>query len=290
MLNQWIKNKYRSIATPHRIYILAFTSYIAGSILYIQTGHIPPTTTMIISACLFTIGFTIECTPKLKWLYLHREKPYCKLTFILINILIILAVTAQTRSLVANALGLPPQTFDLTVSFLSFALYIPACLLAIACILLVTGIGIFITIVAIAATNEIISVLNIFNLKIVKLRLPIKSSTSFMGLMITSLVFMVGSEHLSQQLEPLIKSSVKYVAVGVDFHPAQNYPGVSANELVHPLENNFIAFFKSNADGSKTLGVRQQSSIENDPIIIYLEPSPNNFKPNPKNQSSSNKT
>jgi hypothetical protein len=79
------------------------------------------------------LGFSIWSIPILKKFW---ERPIGKLVISIAQFLIYLLATAFARQLVASALGLPAQDFDLTISFLTVLFYIPAATLVLS---VVTG-------------------------------------------------------------------------------------------------------------------------------------------------------
>ncbi|WP_122210400.1 hypothetical protein [Pseudomonas viridiflava] len=174
--------------------------------------------------------------------------------------------------MVAVALGLPPQSFDVTVGFLALLFYIPAWILIIALILSLLG---FVFLVVAAMASFLIiplgyaaALMNMVGLLPYLRRLwsrVVLGELDFtevlghsVGATFAGYILIKTYVMLITNFQPWVYSSVRLVAVLSDFQPAELYPGVGSKERVHPLENGFIAVAKVVDDKSISIRVKKQ--------------------------------
>lgn len=259
---QWLKKKYNATPVPYRFYIFSMAVFIAGMLLSLVFGNVVLDAATTMSSAAIIAGFVMWCLPAARWMRTMWEKPFGKTPLVLLHVLVLIVATVLSRFVVAEALGLPPQTFDMTVGFLVLFFYIPAWMVVVAVILTIFGFIMFLASMARMLIELLYQYIATY-LKIVGCNLTPKSNVNLaifhsFGAIIAG-IFLLGSyTFLMQTYQPWINSSVRFIAVLSDFQPAINYPGVLAGERVHPLENGFIAFAHTQDDKSLIIGIRSQ--------------------------------
>ncbi|WP_163028964.1 hypothetical protein [Pseudomonas viridiflava] len=227
---------------------------------------------LIIASTGFITGFLLGCLPTIIWMASVWEKPYGKTPVILLHLMVLLISTVLARWAVAEALGLPPQSFDMSVSFLALAFYIPAWMLVIALILVFVGTVTFaaIALLSVAMTPVLHLVRPIASAyrggAIEQLNGKLQAASNHLllnlfrvvGAIVTGLSLMAGYAAFSHVVQPYFGSSIRWLAVVTDFQSASQYPGVNAGERIHPLDNGFSAVAYEQADHSLYIGVRKQ--------------------------------
>ncbi|WLG55109.1 hypothetical protein PSH77_20920 [Pseudomonas extremorientalis] len=113
--------------------------FISGHLLAHLLGELASKVGAGLAMAVLISGFTLWCLPAVRWLYDAWDKPFAKTPIVLLHIFILLVATVLARSLVAESLGLPPQSFDLTTSFLVILFYLPAWMIVAAVVLAVVG-------------------------------------------------------------------------------------------------------------------------------------------------------
>lgn len=239
-------NRIKALDLDDKIYL------IACGVLFVGVGLVwaspasqgIPKTIMPLSYFGFAIGFVVWCWPFLVNAWAH---PVGKVIIAILHLLVLLLSTAFARFVVASSLGLPPQDFDLTVSFVVIALYIPVW-----------------SIVASLFLGGAALVFEIFGLMGMIAPQSFGSTVKFFAHMSGALVlcFFFGRtfeyvvEH-ERYLYPLIKR----VAFISDFQPAAKYPGIGDNERIRLHENGVISFAQIQ-DGEVQIVVRTIDGVK----------------------------
>lgn len=172
----------------------------------------------------FAIGFAVWCEPVIRKVWSH---PVARLLVLVPHFVVLLFAAAIARNVVAAAIGLPPQDFDLTVGLLTLVFYIPAW-----------------SIVVSFAVGVVAFLLYIAGLFIGLLKRPFKETAKLFGQaagavaigIYSSAIFDFANSH-QDSLYPL----VKWVALFADFQSAPSYPGVSPTERIRLHENGVIS-------------------------------------------------
>ncbi|UZE21217.1 hypothetical protein LOY67_14265 [Pseudomonas sp. B21-056] len=207
-------------------------------------------------------GFIMWCLPTVRWLHGAWDKPFAKTPIVLLHVFVLLVATVLARDLVAEALGLPPQTFDMTSSFLVLLFYLPAWMLVAAMVLAVAGfILTLITLIQLpleGAMRYLIQLIRTFGGPI-----PIRQTRSTVlfhsiGALVASILLLKSYAYLATNFQPRLYTLVQIIALKSDFHLAPLYPGVKSREHIHPLENGFIAVAQDQSDDSVIISVRSQ--------------------------------
>lgn len=212
-------------------------------VVFALTVAFDPSTRVLQQALLFcaslafTSGFVVWFWPAFSNVWGCH---FGKLLVLTLHVFVLLFAAVLSRNVVASALGLPPQDFDITVSLVAIAFYVPAWSLVVS----ILG-------------GAIAFILYAYGLLIGLLRRPFGESAKLFGHSAGALaicfysgaVFDFSSKH-EKSLHPL----VKWVALFSDFQNAKLYPGVAANERVRLHEN----------------GVVSSASVENNTVVIHV--------------------
>ena len=267
-----LKVKFQNMNWSGRFYSFSVIVTVLGMFLSVLMDFAILNNAILIASIGFVIGFMFVCLRIYRWFISVWDKPFGKAPVILLHLLVLLISTAISRWIVAEALGLPPQSFDITVGFLVLAFYIPAWLLLGAFVFTLLGfvllIGVGLGALFLIPLSVIASLLNIFNLlpylrkawsKVAPAKLSfIDVQGHSVGALLSGIILINLYGALVSDVRPWIYSSVRLIAVLSDFQPAVNYPGVQAGERAHPLDNGFIAVAKVMADNSIEIVVKKQ--------------------------------
>ncbi|HBO2566990.1 TPA: hypothetical protein L5D57_006050 [Pseudomonas aeruginosa] len=262
----FLKQKITETPTYKLAYAAAFLTTITGILLTEFTGKSVITPTTILSSALMVCGFLLWCIPAVKFMLRAWDSPFGKVPVAVLHILTFIVATSLSRQLVAETLGLPPQSFDLTNAFLTILLYIPAFLIVISVIASLLG---SITFLVLALALPFQSLITLAN----KAK-PIKYHFIFhaAGASMLGLVLSTSYEHIIESNKPWISPLIKIIALRCDFHKAPNYPQANEDEYIHPLENGFLAYARPQQDRSITIGIRAQTINSHERSITDLKP------------------
>ena len=264
-LIRWFAHQYRVASIPQRLYTLAMAIFIFGYLLSYLLGDIASNVGAGMAVAVLVSGFTMWCLPAIRWLHSAWDKPFAKTPIVLLHVFVLLVATVLARSLVAEALGLPPQSFDLTTSFLVIFFYLPAWMIVAAVVLAIVGLILaVITILQLplqGALQQMILFIRAFGVQ-----LPVRPARSTVlihsvGAFTASSLLLQSYAYLATNYQPWLYPVVKIIAIKCDFDAAPLYPGVKPGELVHPLENGFIAVVQVQADDSVVISVRSQEGV-----------------------------
>lgn len=221
-VNQWLQDHLW--ARPHwqQTYIAAFVVLIASMVFTDLTVKV---VLQGASAILLGIAEALWLAPHLKrWL----SSQIGRWVFLVGNILMGLLATATARSVVAAAIGLPPQDFDLTVALYA-VLYYPVCV---------------IWLMPIALFFAILLTFFLWVIKLIKEDKPHAGQmwpfVHVVGLFALLGIASVSSAYLGKaqsSLYPLIR----WTAYFADFHPAPKYPAIGASERIRLHENGVVS-------------------------------------------------
>ncbi|MBD8595619.1 hypothetical protein IFT75_19545 [Pseudomonas sp. CFBP 8758] len=116
---QWLKDKYAATSVAHRLYMVSIVLVFLGLLLSRSWGTAALDVTSMIAAGFMIAGFIMWCLPVARWMRKKWHKPLYKTPIVLLHLLALLVATGLSRFAVSEALGLPPQSFDLTVGLLA---------------------------------------------------------------------------------------------------------------------------------------------------------------------------
>lgn len=197
----------------YMITLFVFPSFVLGRYSFI-----------LISAFFFVIGFFMWCWPAVKKIWLH---PVGSTFIVVLHLFALLLSAILARNVVAAALGLPPQDFDVSVSFMALLLYVPAWSVVVS-----VPIGFFALILYLIALLSGVSngadknVAKFFG-HTVGACIVFSCSLSFFDLVIKNEKF----------LHPLVRR----IAFYGDFQQTDAYPGIGHGERIRLHENGVIS-------------------------------------------------
>lgn len=267
----WFKRKYSEASVSDLFYILSMATYVFGVFLARWFGRVSMDYASVIGMLGVGAGFMAWCLPiAIRWTKSAWDTHVGKVCVALVHLLVLLIATSMSRRLVSDALGLPPQTFDLTVGFLVVIFYIPALMAVASIMMFLASWGLMIVGGAYMCVRTILSFLKpMLEVVGVKREIPKPSFSTALhsvGAVLVAVGLMGSSSFMSNLHQPWIYSTVRVLAVLSDFTPAVDYPGVQPGERVHPLENGLIAFANPGADKTIAISIRKQE----DGIQPYL--------------------
>ena len=261
-MQDWIQRKYNEISASNLFYIFSMTTFLLGMVMSHWLGALAMDIAVIIGSVGVVGGFISWCMPAVQWISAVWESTLGKTAVALLHFVVLLIATVMARSLVSESLGLPPQSFDVTVGFLIVAFYIPAlmavasiALLFFALVMVIVG---FIQTMTLNSIQMLAPVLEVVGLK---KKIPRPTATAMLhsfGSLMMAVVLVSGSSYMTGQHGSWVHSAVKVMAVLSDFQQAVNYPGGENDVRVHPLENGLVAFAKVEDDRSISIHIRKQ--------------------------------
>lgn len=188
----------------------------------------------------FGIGFVLWCWPLVikTW-----GNFFGKAVITVAHLFILLVATVFARNLVALAIELPPQDFDLTISFWVLIFYIPAWAFA-------TSIALGV----IAIVFQTVGILRNFfggaNQELLKMFLLMAGALYLSFSIGTVLSFALENKHVFYPM-------VRWIAYVSDFQQAPLYPGIKPNERIRLHENGVISVAHKQDDGSIVIEIRR---------------------------------
>ena len=261
-MQDWIQRKYNETSASNLFYICSVMIFLLGMVLSHVLGAIAMDIAVTIGSVGVIGGFISWCMPAVQWVSAAWESTLGKIAVALLHFVVLLVATVMARSLVSESLGLPPQSFDVTVGFLIVAFYIPAlmivasiALLFFAIVMSIVGSIQMITLNSIQMLTPVLEVVGLKN------KIPRPSTTAMFhsfGSMMMVVILVSGSSYISGEHRSWVHTVVKVVAVKSDFQLAVNYPGGENGVRIHPLENGFVAFAKVEDDRSISIHIRKQ--------------------------------
>ncbi|MCF5163303.1 hypothetical protein GIW45_04120 [Pseudomonas congelans] len=267
-----LESKLKAMSWSGRFYGFSIVVVVLGMLLSVLMGFAILNIAILLASLGFVVGFMFACLRIYRWFISVWDKPFGKTPVILLHLLVLLISTVISRQVVAEALGLPPQSFDITVGFLVLVFYIPAWLLLGSIVFTLLGflllIGVMLGSLLLIPLSFIASLLNVFSLRSYLRRAwskVVPAGLSFtnvqghsVGALLSGVILINLYGALVSDTRPWVYSSVRLIAVLSDFQPAANYPGVQAGEYAHPLDNGFVAIAKELADKSIEIEVKKQ--------------------------------
>lgn len=192
---------------------------------------------LFLASLAFAIGFSIWCWPTAKKVWEH---PVGKALIIILHLFVLLLAATLARNVVASALGLPPQDFEVSVSFITLVFYIPAWSIVVT--ILVGIFALFLSVISIlisAFNHSFKETAKLFGHAVGALAICIYSSSVF---------------EFANKNEKSLHSLVRWVALFGDFQSAEAYPGTGTTERIRLHEN----------------GVISAATVENNTVVIRV--------------------
>lgn len=229
-----ITARITSLELEYKVHLIAFGIFALsiGQMWVLPDFGLTHKALTYISLFGFAVDFVIWCWPSLKCIW---SNPLGKVAISLFHLLVLYIATVLARFVVASSLGLPPQDFDLTVTFTIAALYIPTWSFVVSLLLAIATL-----------TLEIVGFGKMF------LNHSFGSVAMVFARMTGAIVIFFVSKSVFQfavENEKSLYSTVRWVAFFADFQPAPMYPGINAGERIRLHENGVIsvASFKNGA-------------------------------------------
>lgn len=192
---------------------------------------------LFLASLAFSIGFSIWCWPTAKKVWEH---PVGRALIVIPHLFVLLFSAILARNVVASALRLPPQDFDVSVSFIALVFYIPAWSMVVSIL-----VGIFAFFL-----YSIGLLIGVFNR-------PLKETAKLFGHAAGALAICIYSSSVfdfANKNEKSLHPLVRWVALFGDFQNAEAYPGVGAAERIRLHEN----------------GVISVATVENNTVVIRV--------------------
>jgi hypothetical protein len=240
------RRRWRITRVSYRFYLIGQIVFLLGLALQLKMGvRFLPIAIQVCGAAMFFLGFVT-------WLFPVARKVANTfvgkwLSRILHGIFLIIA-RVVARMVVADAIKLPPQYFDLTVALVALVAYIPVWIGATALFLTIG----FICVYPLWAIAKIVPfVANSLTLPMMGQSNGLKRMTRKWNMRTNKLYFHVlgilaalyvvfslieGWEFVAQHSLP----GVRWFAYIADFQPAGNYPGVTCDGRIRLLDNGVV--------------------------------------------------
>lgn len=267
----WFKEKYDETPIPYRFYIASILSFLFGALLSKLFGVIALEVASTVAYTLVIVGFLVWCLPAAKWMRDMWDRPFGKTPIVLLHVFALVIATSLARFLVSQALGLPPQSFDVTVGLLALLFYIPAWIAVVSILFVAFGMLLAVAITIITMVYGSIQMLSPL-IKVNWSKNLIRRNSAMalfhsLGAIATGVVLITAYSFLTETDQPWIFSAIRFIAVKADFHYTPNYPGASSDERIHPLENGYVAYARSTKDKGLVIGVRPQAAEINERLL-----------------------
>lgn len=268
---QWFKRKYKITPVPYRFYAASLLSFFLGALSSKLIGEIALEVASTLAYALIILGFIVWCLPAARWMKAMWDRPFGKTPIVLVHVFVLLLATSLSRLLTSHALGLPPQSFDVTVGFLALFFYIPAWIAVASVFSVLFGtllaVAIMIMTAVVGSIQMLAPLLKIIGLDTSLKRNPIAALFHSAGAIATGLILITAYSFLTETYQPWVFSAIRFIAVKADFHPAANYPGTTPSERIHPLENGYVAYARLANDKNLVIGVRSQTEEVYDKLL-----------------------
>lgn len=248
------KLRWRALPTTYRLYTLAaiFACIGYASVLFIREAYSLFGITTSIASILFGLGFVLWVLP---WLKDKWQTTRGKVLIGVLHAAVLFLAVIPSRIIVANALGLPPQDFEITVNIFAVELY-PALwvlLLALA-MFFVSLIFMLLGFLCSITTSPIFNDLLILSSKLLstqsRARLFIEAgrgkfiSRSFGHAIGATIISLAAAQVWTWHASFLIANPaiIKWVAYVTDFQFADRYPGTDSKKRLRLHENGVVSY------------------------------------------------
>lgn len=236
-----LKDRFASISFTSQLHLAGFTLILVAGALHMAFSGLRGLQQMLLVAAslLFAAGFVVWSSPTIQR---FRANQAARAVVIVVHLLVLLLAAAIARNVVALALGLPPQDFDLTVSALALLFYVPVWALVVS---LVLG--------TVAMALYFVAILGGFFRKDNSHtpRFLAQAFGAFAISIYSAQAFQYASDHQAA-LYPL----ARWFALFADYQPIQRYPGVQTGERIRLHENGVVSYGKM-VNGEVVIGIRE---------------------------------
>ena len=219
---QWLRN----IKPAYQVHLagLFFIAIFMLSVFVFSDFKVAHQVFLFLASLAFAIGFSIWCWPTARKVWRH---PIGKALTVILHLFVLLFAAILARNVVASALGLPPQDFDVSVSFIALLFYIPAWSIVVS--IIVAVVAFFLSFIGL--------LIGMFNR-------PFKETAKLFGHAAGALAICIYSSSVfdfASDNQNFLYPLVRWVAFLGDFQNAEAYPGVSATERIRFHENGVIS-------------------------------------------------
>jgi hypothetical protein len=206
---------------------------ITGNIWYFIIGSIPMFISLVVQYLIWIRT----------WIQMIWRSYLGKIGIALLHGFVFLLSTIPARMLVAEALGLPPQDFDLTVTLFAVLFYLPLWLWVIVVLSMLLSIFFtvaFFVMMPLQSLGNINQMFEHLSSKIARFRQRIDDASSkigdlFFGAMITLMTVMFITWYVWDSFPIVTRTlapAVRAVAYFADYQKASAYPGVERNKKI----------------------------------------------------------
>lgn len=226
MPTQIIRRWLHDLRPEHKFYaagtLLILLSVLIGTIF--PTHKPTPQVILLLATMAFFVGFLMWGRSGIQTTWEH---PIGRGFIIILHLFVVLLSAIMARSLVAAALGLPPQNFDITVTFIAFVMYIPTWALVISCILGIIGFAISFVATFLTAMNSSAS--------------GVATTLARGAGAFAICAYSFGVFDFTNRNQEALYPTARWIAWLGDFHHINAYPGIKSNERVRLLENGIVS-------------------------------------------------
>lgn len=246
-LNIRSRRNWRTTKTPYRIYTISMITMLVWFFsIAITKGAEWNAVLMYAGIFGFGAGFAAWLFPVVLKM---SDSRVGRLSLVAVNAVVLVFAFVYARSIVWNALQLPPQDFDVTVSLIALATYIPMWLIIVSGTLFVAYVvliffGMAVKFIAPTVTSTFASIFG-------EHRLVQKASSRLSERATKALFHGIGSAVMASVAAVMFtafntstssaKEAVKWIAYWADFYPSGIYPGVPKDARIRLHENGVVS-------------------------------------------------
>jgi len=245
MLNKWLDTVFVCIGVLGLI-----LARITNNPLYFVIAGLPM---LIFYAFKYLIWIRI-------WIQIVWRSYLGKIVISLLHGLVFFLSIIQARIFVAEALGLPPQDFDLTVGFFTVLFYLPLwlCVIMILSMILYTFFAIaFVLMIPLHSLSNLSQMFEHFSFKIARFRQRVNNGYTeignrFFGAGATSIIVLCITWYVWDSFPTVTRTlapAVRAVAYFADYQNASAYPGVERNKKFRLHENGVVSYAEKDSSG-----------------------------------------
>lgn len=227
---------YSALGSSDKAHSLAFLIFLIATSLRLTNRETTQAAEFLLQLAFFgfATGFCLWLWPYAVRSWSH---PVGKVTITISQVICLILATVFARKVVASAIGLPPQDFDIAVSCMVVIFYLPAL-----AVLVGFGAGLFTIGFELYAFFRMVARAPVMDVA--------KAFAHMAGALITCFLLTTFSSFFTEN-ERVFHPLVKRFAFLGDFQPAPLYPGVLPDERIRLHENGVISTAKIDNDGVK---------------------------------------
>ncbi|SEM09986.1 hypothetical protein SAMN05518845_11662 [Variovorax sp. YR750] len=224
-----LHKQFKQASTSSQAYFIAGLAGVLGLVLSsgafsMERGY--DTAAYLLSMACFAFGFVVWSMP---WLRRAWDHWFGRSVILVLHVFVLLLSAVLSRNIVAEAIGLPPQDFDLSVGFVALAMYPLAW-----CFVIMIPLGLLAVLFQLGAF-----VMSTWR------RSPDWDVLRQVGHCVGAFAVLGGIAFISDGYSTLQKHAhpaIRWIAFFSDYQTAASYPGMSPNERIRLHENGVISF------------------------------------------------